>query len=397
MLNPSIEALNREISTLNTPENRLPLEAHSLPFWGGVIGHFNYEYDDKTKDLCFEFGQQEKHQNRSDSVFGVYHWALIQDHEQRKACVVFLSSMEEPQRNLVLDTLVSAQANLDTEQDSGVFSVTHLKPHIKKSDYLAAVDKIQAYIRAGDTYQINFSQQFSGEFKGDTDATYIALRKTLPSPFSAYMELGDETILSLSPERFIQVKNDDVLTQPIKGTAPRGKTISDDDVLANQLMNSDKNRAENLMIVDLLRNDFSKSCRPHSVKTPQLFALESYANVHHLVSTITGKKHSSVSPLEFMMRCFPGGSITGAPKKRAMEIIDELEQHSRNIYCGSVCYINVDGQLDSNIAIRTLLVKEDRIYCWGGGGIVADSNAEEEYQESLHKVGSLLKALGQEP
>lgn len=182
-------------------------------------------------------------------------------------------------------------------------------------------------------------------------------------------------------------------TKPIKGTIRRGVDEQQDKSLACELLQSEKNRAENLMIVDLLRNDFGQNCKAASVKVPHLFALESYANVHHLVSTVTGELNDGIDELSFYHDCFPGGSITGAPKKRAMEIIDELEPHPRNIYCGSIVCISANGRLNSSIAIRTLLIKDNSIYCWGGGGIVADSKAEEEYQESLQKVGALMREL----
>ena len=353
-----------------------------LPFLGGAIGYFNYNYNHDT------FGLDTNPASSVRSIFGIFDWALIQDHEQRKAYVFFLASCSQDQRNRIRQCLEN-----ESEETLSPFQVDNLTNDTEKSDYLSALKQIHEYILSGDTYQINFSQRFSGQFTGAADTAYIALRQALPSPFSGYFELSDEIILSLSPERFIAIDQGHALTQPIKGTAPRGKTVEEDNKSANELINSDKNRAENLMIVDLLRNDFSKSCEPHSVKTSDLFALESFANVHHLVSTVTGKLKSGVSPLTFFLHCFPGGSITGAPKKRAMEIINELEQSTREIYCGSIAYLSTHGKLDSNITIRTLLVKQGEIFCWGGGGIVYDSQPEEEYEESLQKVRVLLDTL----
>ena len=200
-----------------------------------------------------------------------------------------------------------------------------------------------------------------------------------------------ESILSSSPERFLSVTNGNVETRPIKGTIRRGTYANEDKALAEQLLESEKDRAENLMIVDLMRNDISKNCEIGSVTVPKLFALESYATVHHLVSTVTGRLKSDRHALDLLRGCFPGGSITGAPKLRAMEIIEELEPNRRNVYCGSIGYVGYDGNMDSNIAIRTMVHSNDKVRCWAGGGIVADSKMESEYQECFEKVASMLK------
>lgn len=394
--NPSIEAIETRVASMR---NNVPDEIQQnpdLPFVGGAIGYLNYEFNSD------DFGIS-PHSGLRNSHFGFYHWALIQDHKQKTATLVFLSTCSEAFKSKII-ALVSNNSHdaqdpqetalLSQSQTQPGFSVSGFHANLSKQKYLNALDTIMQHILAGNCYQINFSQRFSGEFSGDPKAAYLALRKILPSPFSAYIGLSDDSILSLSPERFIQIDaKNRAKTQPIKGTAPRGLTPEDDAKFAEELQKSEKNRAENLMIVDLLRNDFSKSCEPFSVTVPKLFDLESFANVHHLVSTIEGKIEDGISALEFFIRCFPGGSITGAPKKRAMEIIRDLEEHPRNIYCGSVCYLSANGNFDSNISIRTLLVSEDKIYCWGGGGIVADSNPEDEYQESLQKIGVLIEAL----
>src|SRR5690606_2787944 len=233
----------------------------------------------------------------------------------------------------------------------------------------ADIGRILDYLRAGDCYQVNYAQHFQAPWRGDPWQAYRHLRQLLPSPYSAYLEWPDHAVLSLSPEQFLGVEGDRVQTRPIKGTAPRGATATEDDALAARLRNSAKDRAENLMIVDLLRNDLGKSCVPGSITVPELFALESLANVHHLVSTVTGRLRRDQTPLDLLAHCFPGGSVTGAPKRRAMEIIAELEPVGRALYCGSVFHASAHGRLDSSIAIRTLLVAGDQIHCWGGGGI----------------------------
>ena len=203
--------------------------------------------------------------------------------------------------------------------------------------------------------------------------------------------------MSLSPERFIQATSDNgditAQTKPIKGTVLRGKTVEQDQENAIRLLNSDKDRAENLMIVDLLRNDLGKTCIAGSIRVPKLFDLESFPNVHHLVSTVTGKLKTDCACLDLLQGCFPGGSITGAPKKRSMEIIDELEPLQRSVYCGSIGYICASNQMDTNIAIRTVIADKEKLHCWGGGGIVADSDADSEYEESMNKIRLILDTL----
>ncbi len=267
-------------------------------------------------------------------------------------------------------------------------------PRQSRESFKAGVQTIRDYIQAGDCYQANLSQEFVGKFSGDPWCAFQALAEANPTPYSAFVRAGEYSVLSISPERFLEIEGGTVKTSPIKGTRPRGKTLEEDTALAAELEASEKDRAENLMIVDLLRNDLSLNAATGSVSVDQLFALESYRNVHHLVSHIRAELAEGVSPLKALFDAFPGGSITGAPKIRAMEIIRELEPHWRGPYCGSVFYYGLDGRLDSNIAIRTLLCDgEGTIRCWGGGGIVADSDPEAEYQETLAKVGSLMGFL----
>ncbi|MCK7548559.1 aminodeoxychorismate synthase component I [Marinobacter koreensis] len=263
------------------------------------------------------------------------------------------------------------------------------------NQFRASVRRIKNYIEAGDCYQANLSQEFTGTYSGNPWAAFQALSRANPTPYSAFIRADNFSVVSLSPERFLEIDRSIVKTSPIKGTRPRGDTPEGDAALAQELQASEKDRAENLMIVDLLRNDLGLNARTGSVRVDELFALESYRNVHHLVSHIQAELADGVSPLKALFDAFPGGSITGAPKVRAMEIIRELEPHWRGPYCGSVFYYGLDGRLDSSIAIRTLLCDESTgtIRCWGGGGIVADSDPEAEYQETLAKVGPLMRFL----
>lgn len=371
-------------------------ELEHIPFIGGAIGYFNYEHNSDSFSLNTPPSLLRQSHNLRKSYVGIFDWCFVVDHKEKKSFLIFLNVCPKQKEKHITEIIERnfQSKNLENPlKNSNQYKTKNLSPNTTKQEYINSLKIIKKYIVEGDTYQINYSQRFSADFTGSSMACYSALREKLPSPYSAYIDLSDDKILCFSPERFIDIKNRVASTKPIKGTAPRGKTLEEDKRLSNQLMASQKNRAENLMIVDLLRNDFSQLCEAHSVLTPKLFALESFANVHHLVSTVTGKLKQNATPLELFEACFPGGSITGAPKKRAMEIILELEKYPRNIYCGSVFYFDIRGKLDSNIAIRTLLISEKKLYCWGGGGIVHDSNIEEEYQETFHKVDILLNAL----
>ena len=352
-----------------------------LPFCGGWVGYFSYAYRHQLFKL-----QCKKPDPLPRALFGWYDWALVIDHHERKASLVFQDSCADAIRDRI-HTALRTERPVDTY---------HCSPFVNdesRDHYLGCLERIQQYLLAGDCYQVNYTQRFSADFSGSAAAAYLSLRRAVPSPFSAFLNLSEGAILSISPERFIQIRDRHALTQPIKGTAPRGTTAVEDKALQDRLHGSLKNRAENLMIVDLLRNDFSMNCLPHSVTVPELFALQSFNNVHHLVSSIEGILKPNVSYPDFILACFPGGSITGAPKKRSMEIIEELEGHSRSVYCGAIGYFSVNNSSDFNIAIRTLLLHDAKMYAWAGGGIVADSIPAQEYEESLHKIGSLLTAL----
>jgi para-aminobenzoate synthetase component 1 len=271
------------------------------------------------------------------------------------------------------------------------------QPDMSWQQYQQAFERVKGYIEAGDCYQINLAQRFSGQFDGDPWQAYKQLRPITAAPYSAYMEFENFHLLSMSPERFITSDRHTVSTSPIKGTIARGQSTEQDHDLAQQLLCSEKDRAENLMIVDLLRNDLGKCCLPGSIEVNQLFELQSFETVHHLVSTISGQLADNISPTDLLKACFPGGSITGAPKIRAMEIIEELELSRRSAYCGSIGYISCDKQMDTNIAIRTLVCEDSTIDCWAGGGIVADSIAELEFQECFTKVGKILNQFNRQP
>ena len=356
-----------------------------LPFGAGLVGYLAYDYGRQLESLpCLA-----RHDIAlPDLSFGLYDWSVVSDHQLQRCWLVCHPQVPSAREQALLRQLDSNAAPRQAFSLCEPFAAEQ-----GKAQYAEAFARVQDYIHAGDCYQINLAQRFSSRYQGDPLSAYCALRERSPTPFSAYLEMAGGTLLSLSPERFIEVQNGRVETRPIKGTRPRGSSPQQDQALAEELQRCEKDRAENLMIVDLLRNDLGRSCEPGSIRVPELFSLESYPNVHHLVSSITGRLRSDSDAIDLLMRAFPGGSITGAPKIRAMQIIEELEPVRRSLYCGSVGYLGCEGQMDFNIAIRSLVCHEGSIYCWGGGGVVADSELDAEYQETLTKVGNLLDAL----
>ena len=362
-------------------------DGYELPFAGGLIGYLSYDFGRHLEQVS-HLAVDDLH--LPDARFGLYAWALVSDHQMQTSQLVFHPALADSERQRLINVFSQAQSDAPT-----TFKLHGpMVPDLSAEAYHQAIIRIQDYIQAGDCYQVNFAQRFRAPCIGDPWAAYCALREACPTPFSGFQSLPDDgAVLSLSPERFVRISERQVETRPIKGTRPRGLTPEEDAANAAELLASPKDRAENLMIVDLLRNDLGRSCRIGSVKVPELFSLESYPNVHHLVSSVTGLLADDKDALDLIAGSFPGGSITGAPKIRAMQIIDELEPTRRGLYCGSLMYLDVRGEMDSSIAIRSLLVKDGQVCCWGGGGIVADSEWQAEYQESLTKVRVLLQTL----
>ena len=368
-----------------------------LPFTGGVIAYFSYELGRQQANIP-QLSPSDC--DLPEMVAGLYEWAVVQDHQIQASYIVALPDCDTTVINAIKQLIVTHQADTITAKDvdgnkntTHAFAIDKLSANITNAQYRRKLSTINDYIQAGDCYQVNFAQCFTAKYKGDPYIAYLTLRQEMASPFSAFMDLGGKAILSLSPERFLQTQKQHVLTQPIKGTIGRDNDSATDQKNAQVLQESTKNQAENVMIVDLLRNDLGKSCSPGSIHVPKLFALESFPNVHHLVSNVEGTLENGKTAMDLFEGCFPGGSITGAPKKRAMEIIEELEDCQRSIYCGSIAYINNNGDMDSNITIRTIACDGSTLFCWGGGGIVADSDIEEEYQESLTKIDKILDVL----
>jgi para-aminobenzoate synthetase component 1 len=368
------------------------LNQAELPFEGGAIGYFAYDLARRVDDLPIQALDAE---NIPQMMVGIYDWAVVVDHRLSRAWLVS-HSFDQATEDVWPGLCALFDAPLLIKSQS-VFEVTSaLSSNMDYKAYTQAFDKVKRYIYEGDCYQVNLAQRFSAKAMGDAWVAYQALREISPAPFMAYMNFSNESplqVLSASPERFLQVFNGHVETRPIKGTRPRSLDAEQDKRNAESLQNSLKDRAENLMIVDLLRNDISKACEIGTVRADHMFALESFANVHHLVSTVTGKLAVGMTAIDLLRACFPGGSITGAPKLRAMEIIEELEPNRRGLYCGAIGYIGFDGNMDTNIAIRTAIYSQGEIRFYAGGGVVADSELTKEYRETLDKASSMLELL----
>lgn len=386
MLESSVDPFDLIRSELGDPIEQYP----DIPFAGGALGYWGYDLARRYLRLP-EYAQDTEH--HAEMAVAIYDWAILVDHRERVARLV--SRLKYPQTEAMLQqVLCRIEAAKSPVQNEYQFSVQDVvASSFTSEEYRHAYEKVQQYLLDGDCYQVNLAQRFAAKAEGDAFAAYQELRRLSPAPYSAFMDWPNVQILCASPERFLQVRQGMVETKPIKGTRARSRNKEDDVRLANDLLKNPKDRAENLMIVDLLRNDLGKCCEAGTVRTPKLFELESYSNVHHLVSTVEGKLQAGRDALHVLRECFPGGSITGAPKKRAMEIIEQLEPNRRGVYCGCIGYIGFDGQMDTNIAIRTMVYSDGEIRCWAGGGIVADSRCAEEYQETFDKASVMLEIL----
>jgi para-aminobenzoate synthetase component 1 len=359
-----------------------------LPFVGGAIGYFGYDLGRRFETVP---ALALRDIDVPELAVGIYDWAIVVDHVEQRAWLVAQDRALESARDW--EPLVESVTERAPRPRQPFRVVSPIRASFDRASYARAFTRVEDHIRDGDCYQINLTQRFEARVQGDSWQAYERLRRTNPAPYSAYLDLPFAQVLSSSPERFLTLRGDRVETKPIKGTRPRAADPAVDTALAADLAQSAKDRAENVMIVDLLRNDLGKCCVPGTIAAAPLFAIESFASVHHLVSTVTGQLAPGQRGVDLIRACFPGGSITGAPKHRAMQIIEALEPQRRSVYCGCIGYLGFDGDMDLNIAIRTLLCASERIYAWAGGGIVADSAVESEYQESLDKAAALLAIL----
>jgi para-aminobenzoate synthetase component 1 len=395
------------------------------PFQGGAAGYIAYDWGLTLERLPAPAFDD---LGLADLVFGMYDWVLAWDHAESKAWLISTgmpetdpvakarraseraAAVREALDRASFASRVRLQADRPGPVKAGHYVLEQapsypiddgwwdprleLRSSFTRDGYLKAVERVREYIFAGDIFQANLSQRFETVLTEPAWTLYRRLRQRNPAPFAAFLDFGRVLILSASPERFLRVDAaGHVETRPVKGTRPRGVGPEHDAALAQALAESQKDRAENLMIVDLMRNDLSRVCAPGSVRVAELFALEQYATVHHLVSTVVGQLAPGADAFDLLRAAFPGGSITGAPKLRAMEIIAELERSRRGVYCGSIGYWSVTGELDTSIAIRTAVACNRRVYFNAGGGIVADSDPADEYQETLDKARGVIDAL----
>lgn len=371
-----------------------------IPFWGGAVGWFSYDLKDFIERLP---DTAVRDTAIGDCELGFYDVVLIFDNLLGRSYIASTGFPETAKRRSLrararLDTMKNRLARLCSgaprsfADHSGI--ETGLVSNFTRDEYIAAVLKAKDYIRKGDIYQVNLSQRFSAETGKEPLHVYDVLRRINPAPFAAYLNYGDVQVASASPERFIKISGRHIETRPIKGTRPRGRDRSEDRLLREKLKRSVKDRAENLMIVDLERNDLGRICEYGSVNVREFMLCEEFPTVFHLTSTVEGRLPEGVGAIDVLRNCFPGGSITGAPKIRSMQIIEELEGIKRNLYTGSIGYIGFNGDMDTSIVIRTLIFHRDKLYFSVGGGIVHDSVPEKEYDETLHKARALIEAIG---
>jgi para-aminobenzoate synthetase component 1 len=361
-----------------------------IPFAGGAAGYWSYDLARRFTSLPQTARDTEC---LPEMAVAIYDWAVVIDHRERTAQLVSYRRFKETEQ---VWPLILARLQQDGNAAPAGFKVHGaIRSNLERNSYKDAFAAVQRYLFEGDCYQVNLARRYAARAEGDALQAYLELRRLSPAPYSAFLNLPQVQVLSTSPECFLQVRDGKVETRPIKGTRPRMADPAKDVCMVGDLRNHAKDRAENLMIVDLLRNDLGKSCQPGSVSVPRLFEVESYANVHHLVSTVTGKLTTGQDALALLRNCFPGGSVTGAPKQRAMEIIEQLEPDRRGVYCGAIGYAGFDGDMDTSIAIRTLVHADGEIRFWAGGGIVADSIMADEYQETLDKASAMLRLLEQ--
>lgn len=365
-----------------------------LPITSGAIGYFSYDYGRKKERVV---SRHEKTVDIPDCILCFYDMFLVEDHKEKKLYVAAngrlsdsartADEMAEKIREMYLREQEERQAEVCPEK-------VRITANFEKEDYKRAVDDVIHYIVEGDIYIMNMTQQLTVRSPRKPYEVFQRLRRENPSPFGGYFQYGDFQVVCASPERFLRMEQGHIATRPIKGTRKRGETPEEDAALRRELQESEKDQSELLMIVDLERNDLNRVCVPGSVKVTELFAVEEYATVFHLITNVEGDLEEGKTVMDLMEAAFPGGSITGAPKLRAMEIINELEHGRRNLYTGSIGYLTMDGDCDFNIVIRTALYKDGVYHLGVGGGITCESELEFEYEETLQKAKAVVEAMG---
>ena len=380
----------KEQMSVNMPD----LATHDAglpPMQGGAMGWFGYDLGLYLEDIptC-----KNPVRPYGDMAVGLYDWVISFDHEQQQVFVM-ANGITGDSKTVVAD-IVSKISGAKIKPLNQPNSDRGVQTFFSRPEYETAVQKVIDYIYAGDIFQANMTQPFQVDFSGASPLeVYLYLSHVNPAPFSGYMDCGTVQIASSSPERFLTLNHTGLVeTRPIKGTRPRGVTPEQDEQLANDLLGAVKDRAENVMIVDLLRNDMSKVCKAGTISVPKVCGLESYQSVHHLVSVVRGVLGADKTALDLLKACYPGGSITGAPKIRAQEIIAELEVMQRGVYCGALGYIGFSGAMDTNITIRTMAIQNGTATFNAGGGIVSDSQPADEYEETLDKARKMFQVFG---
>lgn len=373
------------VDRLTDLQQKIPHIDSDLPFVGGLIGHASYDLG--MPNVGASIPPTSK--SIPTLIAGLYTWAFLIDHLSKNTLLIYIAELSATPKSNLLELF---NRSMESQEEATTFEITKpFKAFWPKEKYKKNIQVIHDYIRAGDAYQVNLAQSFSSLYKGDPIDGYNKLKNFAGVPFSSFFKYENLSFASASPELFIGVDQGKVTTKPIKGTLPRATPEELDKKQIEQLKNSKKDQAENLMIVDLLRNDISQNAI--DIRVPALFKVETFKTVHHLVSTVTAVLPKAVSPLKLFFDAFPGGSITGAPKKRAMEIISELEAEPRGFYCGSAFYFSANEKFNSNILIRSFIFEAGKVRCWAGGGIIDDSKWELELQESLDKISKLMSCL----
>lgn len=376
------------------------------PFAGGLVGYFSYDLSRELEPTVLSMFDAEVMSDVPNYHLGLYNQVIAFDHYKQKChlLVAYVSGydvnyLHQLQRLKDLYSNANLRANEATKTDSINSSICQLKSRLvsnfTQTQYIDSIKRAIDYIEAGDIFEVNLTQCYTADVANDYPhaSLFAKLLEINSAPFAAYLNLGDLVILSASPERFLSIRQGIIEARPIKGTIKRDSDYEKDQILKNQLLESKKDKAENVMIVDLMRNDLSKICMPLSIKVSQLCEVESFTNVHHLVSVITGRLRPDKSIFDIIPAAFPGGSITGAPKIRAMQIIEELEKCARGVYCGSIGYFGFNGNVDLSIAIRTIVKNHNKLSFAVGGAVTLSSNPQAEYEESLLKGQKLMETL----
>jgi para-aminobenzoate synthetase component 1 len=377
-------------TALNDLKQHLPVRSsrYSLPFQGGALGYIAYDLGARLHGI-----QSVAQSTLSDMPLlnlGIYDWAIIVDHHLEK--VSLFAAHNHPSTSEITQKIIELWKKTNNENKKYTLE-DNFTPLILKEEYEASFGEIYKALQAGRSYQVNLTQPFNCSYKGDAWQIYKKISSKNPVPFSAYLHMAEADILSFSPERFLLHDAGTLLTSPIKGTIGRSLDPKKDEQLKNQLRLSSKDHAENTMIVDLLRNDLGKIAKSGTVKVLNLCDIQSFKSVHHLVSDIEAEALEHLHPFDLFISCFPGGSITGAPKLESMRIINEQERYGRSVYCGSIGYFSHHGRFDTNIAIRTIIAKANKLHVSAGGGIVIDSHFEDEYRECYTKIEAIINAL----